>query len=114
MLTLMAEIKHEDSNRSRPFSCPACGTPVPFSAVFFLSNNSDYTCTNCRTVLVPEKMSPLYFVVAFVATAGTGNVLMRKFDSLLPILLGSALAGLVVYLIGIIYTYKTVSFKIKL
>ena len=108
----MKKIDREIS-RDRAFSCAACGEKVRFSTVLVLNNNTCYECKNCKTVLVPEKMSPAYFAITFIITAATGNILMKRYDSFLLIMIGAALAGFTTYLIGVIYTYKTILFKIK-
>lgn len=103
-----------DMNKMKePFSCPSCGERVPFSKVWILSNNSTYRCKKCKTELMPEKMSSLYFVIGFISTAGTGHLLMKKNESFLIVFIGSALAGMIIYLTGILFAYKTVRFKIK-
>jgi len=95
------------------FSCPSCGERVPFAKVWILNNNSTYRCKKCNTELMPEKMSPLYFVIGFISTAGTGHLLMKMNQPFVIVFIGSALAGMIIYLAGVLFAYKTVRFKIK-
>ena len=96
-----------------PFSCPNCGEQIPFSKVWILSNNSTYRCKKCKTELMPEKMSPFYFVIGFLAVVGMGNLLINQGYSFWMMMSGSLIVGVLCYLIAIVYAYKTVRFKVK-
>lgn len=95
----------------KPFTCPVCFTPVPFSKVWLLNNNSVYCCEVCKNRITPEKMGTWYFALAFVFTGATGRLLLGREYPVLSALAGAALIGAVVYLVVVVYTYKKVFFK---
>jgi len=103
-----------DMNKMKePFSCPSCGERVPFAKVWILNNNSTYRCKKCKTELIPEKMSSLYFVINPIAMIGIGNLLIKKDYSFWVVMSGSLMFGVLGYFITIVCAYKTIRFKVN-
>jgi len=85
--------------------CPRCKHTIPIKKCLLLSNNSVINCKHCNTRLRAEKMSSAYFVIPFLLVGPISFFIALKSNSLLEGLLFGSVIGLIIYIIGIVYTY---------
>jgi len=51
----------------KKFSCPVCGTKLPFSYALRIADGKRHVCERCHTHLVPKTDNVIYIRVAIIA-----------------------------------------------
>jgi uncharacterized protein (DUF983 family) len=95
----------------KKFCCPNCQKRILFKHIWFLSNKTVLNCNNCGRNLKPQKMSDLFFVIAFAFTAIPGLYFAKLSHSLFKGLFIGFLCGLTAYFALIFYAFLTVKFE---
>ena len=98
----------------KSFTCPVCGERQKFKHLILLSNRSAWHCHKCHTLLQPEALPENAIGIGFfsVVVPSFFSRYVLDFDFFKTMITG-LLSGLFVYVLSLVYFFKTVKLKQK-